>query len=237
MSSTMARLSRNSFSAAGLATRAGRARPRRRRCRWPAARPSRRARATGVDHEVQRGGHHHAAHGGEDRQGGHPPVAQVADHELALDLERDHQEEQRHQAVVDEVTQVHLDAERAHAHVDVVVPEGLVALVPRRVGPRERHQGGGDEDEPARGLGVQEAPHGDRQAASREGLARRRSVDVELHGGSGAALASTPTRLPGTPSVRLAAGLRGVISRSAPGHRRPGRDGAAPGEHPPWSIR
>ena len=57
--------------------------------------------AAGVDGEVEQAGHDHPADRGDGREGGAPRLAQLAVDELALDLQPDDEEEDRHQPVVD----------------------------------------------------------------------------------------------------------------------------------------
>ena len=110
--------------------------------------PTVRADATVVDRDVEHGRHDHAAEGGEHRQRGRSPIAQLAEHELALHLEPGEQEEERHRRVVDppaqrEVTQVD---EIAQPHGQLGRPESFVAGVPWRVRPAERQQRRDDHD-------------------------------------------------------------------------------------------
>jgi hypothetical protein len=65
--------------------------------------PTPRGFRAGVEERVDERGHHHAADGSDDRQCGSTTVAQLSEDELALDLERDHEEEDRHEAVVDDL--------------------------------------------------------------------------------------------------------------------------------------
>ena len=62
-------------------------------------------RIAGGDRQVEARGHHHATDRGEQRQQRGSPVAQFAHGELPLDLEADDEEEERHQAVVDDMAQ------------------------------------------------------------------------------------------------------------------------------------
>jgi hypothetical protein len=57
--------------------------------------------------------HQHAAERPRDRQGGALPAGELADQQLALDLEADDEEEHRHQAVVDPVGEREAEAEGA----------------------------------------------------------------------------------------------------------------------------
>jgi hypothetical protein len=63
-----------------------------------------------VEGQVDGDRHRHPAEGGEHRQGQATALAQLADVELAADLEPDDEEEERHQAVVDPLAKVLGDA-------------------------------------------------------------------------------------------------------------------------------
>ena len=111
MSSTIASVSRNTRSdrrAAGAEQ--GEQRRGRTRCRWPSTMPQPRAAvAAGVDREVEQRGHDHPGQRGDGRDRGRAPVAQLAQRQLAPDLQPDDEEEEHHQAVVDPVAQVLAD--------------------------------------------------------------------------------------------------------------------------------
>ena len=51
--------------------------------------------------EVDEGRYHHSAQRGESGECGGAGVAQIAGHQFAFDLEADHEEEDRHQPIVD----------------------------------------------------------------------------------------------------------------------------------------
>jgi hypothetical protein len=74
-----------------------------------------------------------------------PGVAQLAQDELALDLEGGQVEEERHQDVVDDVPQVEADLEvGAHRELEGARPQPFVGAVPRRVRPQHGDDGGGE---------------------------------------------------------------------------------------------
>jgi hypothetical protein len=62
---------------------------------------------------------HHAANGREHGQGGGAGAAQLTDHQLALDLQPDHEEKQRHPPIVDPMP--HVKRQRPPAQ-----PDGLL---------------------------------------------------------------------------------------------------------------
>ena len=71
-------------------------------------------------------------------------LAQLALDELALDLEADDEEEDRHQAVVDPVLQVERRARSSPRPMTARCARGRVGVLPRRVGPDQRDDRGGD---------------------------------------------------------------------------------------------
>ena len=85
----------------GHGSRRSRARRRRRRCRWPWDRHPSPPGPPDVDCEVQQRGNDHPTDRRDDGEAGDPWIAELAAHDLALDLEADHEEEDRHQPVVD----------------------------------------------------------------------------------------------------------------------------------------
>ena len=63
------------------------------------------------------------------------PVGELADGELALHLEADHEEEERHEPVVHELVQREVRSEVADDDLDLGVPELVVRRAPRRSSP------------------------------------------------------------------------------------------------------
>lgn len=59
-----------------------------------------------IERDVYRGGYGHSAERGDGREASSPRFAELAFGEFAFDLKSNDEEEQRHQAVVDNVTQV-----------------------------------------------------------------------------------------------------------------------------------
>jgi hypothetical protein len=64
---------------------------------------------TRVERQVQADGTRHGGHRHEGERGEAPALAQLPDGDLALGLEPDDEEEERHQPLVDPVAQVHRD--------------------------------------------------------------------------------------------------------------------------------
>ena len=114
--------------------------------------------ATGVDGEEHRGGHDHPADRSDGGEGGAPRLAQLAVDELALDLQPDDEEEDRHQALVDPPAEVEGELVAADIDAEHGVPELDVGVLPRRVGPHEGDRGGDEQGHAAGGLGAQEVP-------------------------------------------------------------------------------
>ncbi len=95
--------------------------------------PAVRRGAAGVEREVDRDRHGHAAErrpatGSDDR----PPLAQLAEVELAPRLEADDEEEERHQAAVHPVAQVQRDADAAEVDRELGPPDGARRRTRRR---------------------------------------------------------------------------------------------------------
>ena len=82
----------------------------------------------------------HATHGCKSRQGCLPRIPQLAFYQLALDLHADDEEEDRHEAIVNEFLEALTEMECTEIDVEVNVPEGKVRLGPRAVRPDD----GGD---------------------------------------------------------------------------------------------
>ena len=112
---------------------------------------------SGVDRQVDEHRHGEAAERGQHRDRHAAPVAQLAQVELALGLEPDDQEEQRHEALVDPVAQVERERVVADPDREVGRPERLVGLPPGQVRPDQRGDRRGQERERAARLGVEEA--------------------------------------------------------------------------------
>ncbi len=111
----------------------------------------------GVHRQVEQGRQHQPADAGEHGQDEAAPLGELADGEVAAHLEADDEEEQRHQAVVDPVAEVHRQLRAAEADGELGVPELLVGPRPPRVRPEEGQDRGREEHRGAAGLGAQEA--------------------------------------------------------------------------------
>ena len=117
-----------------------------------------------VEPGVDRRRHHHAAERGHHRQGGALPAGELADQELALDLEADDEEEDRHQAVVDPVREREVEARAAERDPRLDVLHVPVEPGPGRVGPSEGDERRGDQDDAGGALGREEALDGTEQS-------------------------------------------------------------------------
>ena len=202
-SSTTASVSRNARSAVGrfdpttastasanaMSVAAGIAQPR--------GRPSRRR----VHREVDQRGYGDPARGRDDRHGRVRGSAQRADHELALELQPGHEEEDRERPVGGPV--LHVEG------ADLPVPERVVRRRPRRVRPDDGdgrgHQGDGAPDGLARRrsprnvappVGLGQGVAGGDVTTSQRPRGRRRPDAARATGG-------VPTRLPGSPPRTL----------------------------------
>ena len=80
-------------------------------------------RAPGVESEVDRDRHRHAAERREQRQREAPPLAQLAEVELAARLEADDEEEERHQPAVHPLAKIQRDPRAAEVDRQLRGPE------------------------------------------------------------------------------------------------------------------
>ena len=148
--------------------------------------PPRCAVAGCVEGRVNRRGHEHAADGAGDRECRVTPRGELADEHLALDLEPDQEEEDRHEAVVDPVVQ----AQRQHSRPDPErqgdLPQSVIAIRPGRVGPREGQDGADEQHDPTGRLGRGESLEGAEQMLDEwRGGRRCRGCGVaQCHAGS-----------------------------------------------------
>ena len=146
-SSTTASVSRNARSAGAETTRGPPAPRGRTRCRWRSAPPSRPARQRRRPRAPGRPGRHdHAGQCRDHRQDGLARVAQLADDELALELDAGDEEEDGQQPVGSPRLQVEVEVQGRGSHHEV--PQVVVRSRPRRAGPDER-DGGGDQQQHA----------------------------------------------------------------------------------------
>ena len=108
----------------------------------------------------------------DDRQHRFAANRELADEQLALDLEPDDKEEERHEQVVDPVHQRLAELPGAHEEPDLGVPERIVRAPERGVGEHERDDRRDEQRDRAGDLGVQELAealaqaHGQRANAS-----------------------------------------------------------------------
>src|SRR5919108_441713 len=155
----------------------------------------------GRSHTTGRDGH--PPDGGDPGERGRAPIPELAREELALDLEPHDEEEQRHQAVVHPVAEVLGDRPVTERQPDAGPPDRVVGVAPGRVRPRQRDQGGREEERRARGRRRQELLERPEDAPRDRSIrARPRPADVGGLPGLEAVVhaeRSSPTRLPGTP--------------------------------------
>ena len=114
--------------------------------------PSPGSLAPRIDREIQQGRDHHAAERRNHREGRRLDLAELAGHQLPLDLQAHDQEEQREQPVVHPMREVLGDGPPPDADGQRGSPQLLVGVTPRRVGPRQRHDRRGQEEHAAGGF-------------------------------------------------------------------------------------
>jgi hypothetical protein len=111
---------------------------------------------TPLHHHVDGGRDEHATRGRRDRQRRHAWVSQLAQHQLTVELQCDHEEEQRHQGVVDPIPQRAGGLQRADPDADGQLPEAEKLVGPGGIGQDEGGDGDRQEDCAGRGLDAQE---------------------------------------------------------------------------------
>ena len=162
--------------------------------------PAVRRRMAGVEREVDRDGHDHAADPGEQRQREAAALAQLAHVELAARLEADDEEEERHQPVVDPVPHVLRQAGAADADRQVRRPEVLVG---RRVDvdPDERRDRRGEQDDRTARLGAEELAQRRADVARPGGAILHQPIVTarRVRGGAGSARRGRRSRRPARP--------------------------------------
>ncbi len=92
-----------------------------------------------VDQDIDKCRHDQAHDGSQDRHHRAAPVGEFAQHEFALHLQADDEEEERHQAIVAPVMQAQRQLGAAQSHGELGVPERGVGVAHRRVGPDQGH--------------------------------------------------------------------------------------------------
>jgi hypothetical protein len=118
--------------------------------------PAVRAFSAQLERQVQGRGHEHPTQRGRDRERGHTRASQLAQDQLALELQRDHEEEERHQTVVDPLSRRSHELERAHPNADGQLPGAQEGVGPGRVGQRQGGDGGQQQHAAAESLDAQE---------------------------------------------------------------------------------
>jgi hypothetical protein len=159
--------------------------------------PARFGGLTGLKREVDPGRDDHASERCGDRQGCAPDVPQLAEHNLALHLEADDEEKDRHQAVVNPVLEGVADPELADLEAEGNLPDTQEAVGEGRVGQRQGRRREEQQHDPTGRLDVQEPREGRHQAVDRR-LGKLGSSLV-VH-----SLAPGTPRLSGQSSLRLA---------------------------------
>ena len=224
MSSTMATLSRNTLSPAGTREPSRASTPTAKAMSVAIGIPQPRGpRRTGVEARNSRAGSDHAAHRGHHRQGRPARRSRSSpDDQLALDLQADHEEEQRHQPVVDPVPQIQGQGPAARPRRPARSPTGLIGSDSRvswpTPAPRRRRRAGPGRRRPR----CPGTPAGERPGDGRPGSAQRSRnpprVDDESarESSRSAGISCLPTRLPGAPATTVPE----AASRLSECHRR-----------------
>ncbi len=115
-----------------------------------------------VNRHIDQRRHHHAAGRRDPGQRPARPGGELPLEHLALDLEPNQQEEQRHERIVDPVG----DAERA----DFEVQPGKISLGQRRVGDEQRQSGRRHQHDATSGFAAEKTPQHRRRATPRRKL-------------------------------------------------------------------
>ena len=111
-----------------------------------------------VDRHVDQRRHGHAAHRADHRQGDLRRLRQRALDDLALDLEPDQQEEERHQAVVDPEQDRLVEDERSQREAEADPQQAVDGVGERRVGEHEGSDRGNQQRHRRGRLAVDEFP-------------------------------------------------------------------------------
>jgi hypothetical protein len=125
-----------------------------------------------VDHQVYRDRQQHPAERAARRDGQGPPAAQLARDGLPADLQAEHEEEQCHGRVVDDVPQIEVEAVPAHVEADRGLPQRDVAGRPRQVRPDQGDDSCSQQDDSAAGLIGDEPPRRGRHLGCRDAQGR-----------------------------------------------------------------
>ncbi len=125
--------------------------------------PAVRRLAGGVEREIQQRGQHHAADCGDPGNDEPAALGELAHRQLTADLQSDHEEEGRHQPVVDPVGEIEAELVAADPDRQVGAPERLVGVRERGVRPDERDRRRRQQQTGAARLGAEEAAERRRQ--------------------------------------------------------------------------
>ena len=184
--------------------------------------PPLRGRAAEVEREVDPHRGAHPADRRQHREHEAPPLAKVAQIELAPRLEAQHEEEERHQAAVHPLAQRQLDplaaeVDRKHGPPQLVVRRGV------HVHPHERGHRRGEQYRRAAGLGAQELAQRAPDPARPRGCARQELPGALTLTGVRSGPFATRSRLRRDPRATRSAGGREVVTARVPlaGSSRP----------------
>jgi hypothetical protein len=118
--------------------------------------PTGSSRRTPVQQAVDHGRDEHTTERGNGRQGRASGRGQLADKQLALDLQTNDEEKDRHQPVVDPMMKRHREMEMDRPERKLGRPHCVVGLTPRCVGPEQRDEGTDQQEDATEGLVVDE---------------------------------------------------------------------------------
>jgi hypothetical protein len=113
----------------------------------------------------EQSGSDHAAHGRDQRQRRTPQLTELAVRDFAADLEPRHEEEDRHQRVVDPEMEIALEGPITEAHAERRVPDAQVLVLPGRVRPEQSHARDTQQQHAAGRLDREEALDGSARAS------------------------------------------------------------------------
>ena len=149
-----------------------------------------------VEREVNKRGSDHTAHGCRERQRGQAHAGECAFVNFATDFHADHEEEDRHQAIVDQEVQALRDSPAADGERNRGMPEMVIAVGIGRVGPDQCGGGSKQQDNAAECFDVEEFFEGSESAFGKDLRARqgRACWRMWMHVREYSRVAARPTR-------------------------------------------
>lgn len=184
----------------------------------------------GREQEVEQRREEHAAEPGDQGDDDATAPGELTDRELAPHLEADHEEEQRHGAVVDPVAQVHGEPDVTDLHGHGRVPQCHVLLRQRGVGPGDGYSRGREQQARATRLGAQEGAQRAGELAQQGAPANPRLARRGFSPGTHRAIVAT-ARARLSPEATPRRGAR-TSGSAGSGRCRPARPSARPRSTP-----